>query len=169
MQVVASLLRPTKMRRSSATGKTCAPCLPAWPSFESARMAGWISCASTTSKRVAAGACSGWALCHCPDAAGALLCRHDRVDFDGVGLRIQRAGDSDLLGGEFRRRLLIAQNIGHLAVIQDILPAHSLDALGDAFRVRTHVHGLVIGFAAHVVRDDASKCLLVACGEPQSR
>src|SRR5476651_812218 len=91
---------------------------------------------------------------------GNLLRGGDRVHRDRLRLFVQRSYDRHLLGGELRRRLLVAQRVGVLAVVQGVFSAHAFYAFDHAFRVVAHLHGLVVGIA-HAVGDGAGQCLLV--------
>jgi len=93
------------------------------------------------------------------------LCRGDRVYLDRLGLGVQRAGDRHFLSREFFRRLLVAQGVDVLTVIENVLGVVREDAGDGALGVvRSHSHMGVIGVAAHAIGDGAGEGLLALCG-----
>ena len=94
------------------------------------------------------------------------FCRCNRVQLDRPGLGVQRACDVHFPSREFLRRLLVAQRIKILAVIQTVHGAVDIDAGNRALGVRRpHSHmGMICD--AHVVRNDAGERVLArSCGQ----
>ncbi len=80
---------------------------------------------------------------------------------DRLGLSVQRAYDRHLFCRELFRRLLVAQSVDVLAVIQNVRGAMRENAGNGALGVRrSHLHVGMIGFGAHTVGNDAGERLL---------
>src|ERR1039457_5872690 len=90
-----------------------------------------------------------------------LLGGGDGIDFEVLAGIVEGAHHGHLLGGEFLRRLLVAEHVRLLCfgVVQDVLAVHAFDALDDALGVVAHLHVFVVGVGAHVVGDDAGEGL----------
>ena len=99
------------------------------------------------------------------------FCRGNRVHLDRPGLGVQRACDRHLLCRELFRRLLVAQRVDVLAVVQDVRGVVRPDAGNGALGVgRPHSHLGMTGSGAHVVRDGAGERLLaLGCGQRGAR
>jgi len=64
---------------------------------------------------------------------------------------------STLLGREFRRRLLIAEDVDVRTVGECIFGVHALDAFADALFIGAHLHAGMAVLPAHVVGNGAGK------------
>jgi hypothetical protein len=97
------------------------------------------------------------------------LCRGDRAHLDRLGLSVQRARDRYFLSSELLRRLLVAQRVDFLAVIENIQRAVRLDARSGALGIgRSHSHSRMVGGSAHTVGNGARELSTALCGNRRS-